>query len=57
MDTIIQKAIEKNRKLTDNEDFILSGTNYKLIVYVIDGKKDNDNKLSINNFEGIILLK
>jgi len=54
---IVQKAIERNKKLTDNKDFIVDGIDYKLIVYTIDGKKDNSNRLTINNLEAIILLK
>lgn len=54
---IIQKSIEKERNMNDNKELIVDVNNYKLIVYTINGQKESDNKLKINNFEAILLLK
>ena len=57
LENIIQKTIEKERNMNDNKELVVDENNYKLIVFNINGQKESNNHLKINNLEAIILLK
>ena len=56
LDSIIKSAINQSNQISTKEASII-GNNYKLIINNLDGEREIDNKIKINSFNGILLLK
>jgi len=58
LEKLIKNSFENDRNEIKPEDAALSGTNYKLLVFSLEGKRKAENKeVKITNMNAIILLK
>lgn len=57
LDPIIDKALPMKGNSLDAKDFTIENSDYKLIIFNLDGQRKAENQVQINYITGILLLK
>ena len=57
LDPIIDKALPMKGNSLDAKDLTIENSDYKLIIFNLDGQRKAENQVQINYITGILLLK
>ena len=57
LEPIIEKAASDKKESIDLQNLILENSEYKLIIFNLDGQRKIDNSITISYLNGLLLLK